>query len=51
MEKKKTSPIVYVRLIAVVVALSVFIFRRIRQNTEDSKEIDKTLKDMGRNGG
>jgi hypothetical protein len=41
MEKKKTSPFVYVMLIAVIVALGVFIFRRLQQNAEDRRAIDK----------
>ena len=43
MEKKKTSPIVYVLLIAAIIALGVFIFHRLDQNAKDRAEIDKIL--------
>jgi uncharacterized membrane protein len=48
MENKKTSPLVYIVLIAVIAALGVFSFRRIRQNAEDRKTIDQTLKEADR---
>jgi predicted Na+-dependent transporter len=41
MEKKKTSPLVYVVLIAIIIALGVFIFRRLQQNAEDRRAIEK----------
>ena len=46
MERKKTSPIVYILLIAIIGGLSYFIFQRVRQNIEDRKVIDKTLNSM-----
>jgi hypothetical protein len=43
MEKKKTSPLVYVALIAAILALGVFIVQRLRHNAEDQRQINKVL--------
>jgi hypothetical protein len=45
-EKKKTSPVVYVLLIAIVLGLGYFIIQRITRNDQDRKAIDKTLKEL-----
>ena len=41
MEKRKTPAWVYIVLIAVIVALGVFIVQRLHQNAEDDKAIKK----------
>ena len=46
MEQKKKTPLyVYVVLIAIILALGVFIVQRLRQNAADRKEIDRLMKD------
>ena len=45
-EKKKTSPLVYVLLIAILLGLGYFIIQRLTRNGEDRKAIDKTLKEL-----
>ena len=49
MDKQKTSPFVYLVLIAIIAALGVFIVQRIRHNAADHKQIDRTLQEMDRN--
>ena len=43
MEKKKTPLYVYVLLIVVILALGIFIFQRLRQNSEDRAAIEKVM--------
>jgi hypothetical protein len=45
MEKKKTSPFVYVIVIAIIVSLGVFIVQRLRQNAADKRAIDKVFRE------
>jgi preprotein translocase subunit YajC len=45
-EKKKTSPFVYMLLVAILLGLGYFIIQRLTRNSEDRKAIDKTLKEM-----
>jgi hypothetical protein len=47
-DKQKTSPFVYIVLIAVIAALGIFMIQRHRHNVEDRKQIDRTLKEMDR---
>jgi preprotein translocase subunit YajC len=48
MEKKKTSPVVYMVLLIVIVAAGVFIFQRLRQNADDKKAIQKDFSEVRR---